>query len=177
MTGVCAQIRESVAAGNSDLGLMIEADSGVTDRTILAKVRLVIFGCPAHTLANQHAFPETLYRYDFFMSDPAGDYHQALRRYFEAAQLPPPHTEVLGSVEGVKRGILGDANALGLLPAYAVEEELRAGVLTEIRTTPALPGLVLRAVFSPGYSDCPLVEALIQSLRLSTHEGAQKQLP
>jgi DNA-binding transcriptional LysR family regulator len=73
-----------------------EAESGVTDRSILAKVRLVIFGSPAHALAKHGASPETLCRYDFFMSDAAGDYHQALRRYFEAAELPPPQTEVLG---------------------------------------------------------------------------------
>jgi DNA-binding transcriptional LysR family regulator len=173
MTGLCTQIRESVAAGNSDLGLTIEAESGVTDRSILAKVRLVIFGSPAHALAKHGASPETLCRYDFFMSDAAGDYHQALRRYFEAAELPPPQTEVLGSVEGVKRGILAETDALGLLPGYAVEKELREGALAEIRVTPALPRLMLRALFAPGSPDSPVVEDLIQSLRLCSYGTVQ----
>ena len=61
------------------------------------------------------------------MSDAAGDYHQVLRRYFEAAQLAAPMTEALGSIEGVKRGLLAEPSALGVLPEYAVEQELRGG--------------------------------------------------
>jgi DNA-binding transcriptional LysR family regulator len=174
ITGACAQIRESVIAGNSDLGLTIEAESGITDHSILAKVRLVIFCSPAHPLAKQAASPVTLCSYDFFMSDAAGDYHQVLRRYFEAAQLPPPGTEVLGSVEGVKRGILAGTNSLGLLPVYAVEEELREGTLVEIPTTPALPGLVLRTVIAPGSADSPLICDLLQRLRPGTEAQARR---
>ena len=40
------------------------------------------------------------------MSDAAGDYHQVLRQYFEAAETPLPRMQALGTVEGVKRGIL-----------------------------------------------------------------------
>ena len=45
--------------------------------------------------------------------------------------------QALGTVEGVKRGILAGGNALGLLPAHAVEQELRDGVLAEVSVQPA----------------------------------------
>ena len=99
------------------------------------------------------------------MSDAGGPYARLLEQYFEAAQIPPPRTQSLGNVEGVKRGILAGGAALGLLPAHAVERELREGTLTAVEVHPALPPLVLRALVAPGAVESPLVEDLIQSLR------------
>jgi len=166
-TRVCADIRESVAAGQSDLGLVLEVDAGVgvPDDSVLAKARLVIFGAPSHPLAGRKVRADELRRCDFYMSDAAGDYHQALRRHFEAAELPQPRTQALGTVEGVKRGILAGGPALGLLPAHAVKQELDEGVLAEVRVSPPLPGLVLRAVLGPESADSPVVNELVTSLR------------
>jgi DNA-binding transcriptional LysR family regulator len=173
ITLACPAIRESVAAGTSDLGLLLEAEAAAAtdaeaeaeDGSILAKARLVIFASPTHPLVHRSASPDELRRCDFYMSDAAGDYHQVLRQHFQAAQVPLPRTQALGTVEGVKRGILSGGTALGLLPAHAVEQELRDGVLAEVGVSPALPGLVMRAVFSPGNSGSPMVDDLIQSLR------------
>lgn len=164
-TRVCAEIRDSVAAGQSDLGLVLEVDAGQRDDSVLTQARLVIFGAPAHPLAGRQALADELRRCDFYMSDAAGDYHQALRRHFEAAEVPQPRTQALGTVEGVKRGILAGGGALGLLPAHAVKQELAAGVLAEVQVSPPLPGLVLRAVLGPESAGSPLVEELVRSLR------------
>jgi len=178
-TRVCAEIRESVAAGRSDLGLVLEVDSSVgagagadaapekADGSVLTTARLVIFGAPNHPLARagHRASTDELRRCDFYMSDAAGDYHHALRRHFEAAGLPQPRTQALGTVEGVKRGILAGGSALGLLPAHALQQELAAGVLAEVRVSPPLPGLVLRAVLGPESAESPLVEDLVRGLR------------
>jgi DNA-binding transcriptional LysR family regulator len=165
MTGVCAEIRESVATGKSDLGLILEAEAGLRDNSILAKTHLVIFGSPAHPFANRSPSPDQLQRCDFYMSDAAGDYHQVLRQFFEAAQIPLPRMQALGTVEGVKRGILAGGDALGLLPAHAVEQELHDGVLAQVNVTPLLRGLVMRAVLSPGNGNSPIVDDLLQNLR------------
>ena len=172
-THVCTEIRESVAAGRSDVGLVLEADAGAgahaggkkPDDSILTSVRLVIFGAPAHPLAGRRASAEELRRHDFFMSDAAGDYHHALRRHFEAAGLPPPRTQALGTVEGVKRGIVESGTALGLLPAHALRQELSAGLLAEVRVSPPLPGLVLRALVGAESAESPLVQELLRGLR------------
>jgi DNA-binding transcriptional LysR family regulator len=165
ITGVCAEIRESVAAGKCDLGLILEADAGVEDASILAKTRLVIFGSPAHPFASRSPSPDQLRRCDFYMSDAAGDYHQVLRQYFEAAQTPLPRMQALGTVEGVKRGILAGGDALGLLPLHAVAQELRDGVLAQINVSPSLRGLAMRAVLSPGNASSPIVDDLLRTLR------------
>lgn len=172
ITAVCADIRAGVASGKCDLGLVLEAETGLPEQTsILAKARLVIVASPAHPLARRRASADELRRCDFYMSDPAGDYHQILRQYFEAAQVQLPRTQALGTVEGVKQGILAGGTALGLLPAHALERELREGTLAEVIVKPSLPGLVLRAMLSSETSGSPIVEDLIRSLRGSLLRG------
>ena len=77
----------------------------------------------------------------------------------------------LGTVEAVKQGILAGGTALGLLPAHALDRELREGQLAEVSVSPPLPGLVMRAVLGPGNADSPMVDDLIRSLRGSPLGG------
>jgi DNA-binding transcriptional LysR family regulator len=169
VTGTCTEIRESVAAGQSDLGLVLEGETGGPgggqDASILTTARLAVLAAPGHPLVQQRASPDQLRRCEFLMSDAGGPYHRLLRQYFEAAQVPLPRTQTLGNVEGVKRGILAGGTALGLLPAHAVEQELKDGTLAGVEVRPPLPRLVLRALIAPGAVDSPLVDDLFRSLR------------
>src|SRR5262249_41514131 len=75
-TKVCAEIRESVAAGRSDLGLVLEVGGGAdagsraganagsrdADDSVLTTARLVIFGAPEHPLAGRKASADELRR-------------------------------------------------------------------------------------------------------------------
>jgi DNA-binding transcriptional LysR family regulator len=164
-TGSCGEIRERVAAGESDLGLVLEPEAGPEAGAILARARLLILGVPTHPLARGVAAADELRGCEFYMCDAGGNYHQALRQHFEAAGVPPPRMQAMGTIEGVKRGILSGGTALGLLPEHAVEPELRNRVLAEIRVTPALPAVVLRAVRAPGAPRSPVVDDLIAALR------------
>jgi DNA-binding transcriptional LysR family regulator len=164
-TGSCPEIRERVAAGKSDLGLVLEGETAAADEPVLARGRLLIVGSPGHPLANHQPSADDLRRCEFYMCDAGGNYNQVLRQHFEAAQVPAPRTQALGSIEGLKRGVLGGGDALGLLPAHAVEQELRDGRLAEISVSPALPPLVLRSVVAPGSPGSPVVDALLGLLR------------
>jgi DNA-binding transcriptional LysR family regulator len=79
--------------------------------------------------------------------------------------------QAMGTIEGVKRGILAGGTALGLLPEHAVESELREKSLSEVRVKPSLPCVVLRAVTPPGAPGSPVVDDLIDSLRGSPQRG------
>jgi len=171
LTGSCSEIRERVAAGGSDLGLALEPETGREVGAILAKARLLIVGAPTHPLARRVAAADELWRCDFYMCDAGGNYHQALRRHFEAAGVPAPRMQAMGTIEGVKRGILAGGTALGLLPEHAVEAEMCEGVLVEVRVSPALPRMVLRAVMTPGTRHSPVVADLIDALRGSPQRG------
>jgi DNA-binding transcriptional LysR family regulator len=171
ITGSCGEIRDRVGAGESDVGLVLEPEAGAEPGELLAKARLLILGAPTHPLARRVATADELRRYDFHMCDAGGNYHQTLRQLFDAAELPAPRMQAIGTIEGVKRGILTGANVLGLLPEHAVEPELRDGVLTELRVRPALPPVVLRAVLPPGALPARVVGELLQSLRGSPRRG------
>lgn len=171
LTGSCGEIRERVAAGASDLGLVLEPETGTDAGAILAKARLLILGAPTHPLARGVAAAGELRRCEFYMCDAGGNYHQTLRQHFEAAGVPPPRMQAMGTIEGVKRGILAGGTALGLLPQHAVEPELRDSVLAEVRVSPALPCVVLRAVLAPGALRSPVVDDVIDALRGSPESG------
>ncbi len=125
----------------------------------------MILSAPTHPLARGVAPADELRRRDFYMCDAGGNYHETLLKYFEAAGVAPPRMQAMGTIEGVKRGILAGGTALGLLPEHAVEPELRASVLAEVRVSPALPCVVLRAVLAPGAPGRPVVDDLIEALR------------
>ena len=165
LTAPCPEIRESVAAGKSELGLVLEAGTQPAASSILARGRLLVVAAPTHPLARRRVTADELRRCEFYMCDAGGNYNQTLREYFEAAQLPMPRTQSLGTVEGVKRGLLAGGPGLGLVPEHAVERELREGVLTELELASALPPLLLCAVLAPGSSRSPMVDALLELLR------------
>ena len=171
LTGSCREIRERVATGESDLGLVLEPEAGPDEGAILAKARLLILGAPSHPLSRGIAAVDELRRCDFYMCDAGGNYHQALKQHFEAAGARAPRMQAMGTIEGVKRGILAGGTTLGLLPEHAVETELRDRVLAEVRVRPALPRVVLRAVMAPDALSSPVVEDLIETLRGSPRRG------
>ena len=167
LPGSCAEIRDRVAAGESDVGLTLETETGSHAGELLATARLLVVGAPTHPLAGRVASADELRACDFYMCDAAGNYHQALRQHFEAAGMPAPRMQAMGTIEGVKRGLLAGGTALGLLPEHAVGPELEAAALAEVRTRPRLPDVVLRAVLAPGAQGSPVVDDLLDGLRVS----------
>lgn len=167
LTGSCAAIRERVADGESDLGLVLEPETGpeAGEGVVLSKPRLLILGAPTHPLARGVAAADAVRRCDFYMCDAGGNYHQTLRQHFEAKGVKAPRMHAMGTIEGVKRGILARGTALGLLPEHAVESELRARVLAEVRVSPALPCVVLKAVIAPDARRSPVIADLVDALR------------
>src|SRR4029079_13842550 len=157
LTGSWGEIRERVAAAESDLGLVLEPETGPEAGTVLARARLLMLGAPTHPLARGGAASDELRGCDFYMCDAGGNYHQALLHHFEAAGVPAPRMQAMGTIEGVKRGIVSGATALGLLPEHAVESELRDCVLAQVRVRPALPFVILRAVLATGTPRSPAI--------------------
>jgi DNA-binding transcriptional LysR family regulator len=170
LTGSCAEIRRRVAAGESDLGLVLEPESGPATGEVLARVRLLVVAAPTSSLLGRTVAVEELRARVFHMCDAGGPYHQALRQWFETSGSPAPRVEAMGTIEGVKRAVLAGGAAVGLLPEHAIEAELRDGVLVEVRIAPALPGVALRAVVALGAPRSPVIEALVASLRGSPRQ-------
>jgi DNA-binding transcriptional LysR family regulator len=103
LTGSCEEIRDRVARGESDVGLVLEPETGPEVGAVLAKARLLILGAPTPRLRAPGATPDQLGDCDFYMCDAAGNYHQALQAVSSTgAQIPAPRIQAIGTIEGVE---------------------------------------------------------------------------
>jgi putative ABC transport system permease protein len=80
------------------------------------------------------------------VTDASGDFHALLRGYFNADGVPGPRREATGTVESVKQAVLASPSALGVLPGYALVEDMRAGRVRALVVRPAwrAPGRLRR---------------------------------
>lgn len=167
MAATCLEVRSALRAGRVDVGLVCEpvALAGGEAMLLVAPAELVLFAAPHHPLAGAEPGPGELRRFPVQLSDAAGSFRGVLGRYFEAAGLPASPVIATGSVEGVKRGVLADVESLGLLPSFAVEEELRSGRIARVTPRPALPSVALKALWRQDHSISPMTSELLEQIR------------
>jgi DNA-binding transcriptional LysR family regulator len=173
----CGGVREGVAGGAFDVGLLLEevATDGsaahtitppFTDRRVVVPaIPLVLFAGASHPLigGRQPAVVgrDALLGYPIFVSDGAGPFHDLVRRFFKGDGLDEPAIEATGSIEGVKKAVINDGRAIGLLPAYAVADELRAATIARVNLRPAPPTMRLDALLSQSRARHPSTEELM----------------
>lgn len=176
----CLGVREAVAGGAFDLGLLLErADACVpastapapastpfrNRRTLVSDLSLVMFAGPGHALGRGAVRRSALAPYPLLVSDAAFDFHTFVDRYVRRGREDGPHIEAAGSVEGVKKGVIADTRALGLLPAYAIAEELRLGRVVRLDLRPPPPRMRLDALLSESRVFHPATEDLLDAVR------------
>jgi len=171
---MCAAVRSGIENGQYDLGLILqpaddEPSTNVVKRSIISPdVPLVFFTQPTHALARaapRASVPRDLLgEYPLYISDAAGDFHLLVRRYLQHDGLPGPHIRATGSVESVKRSVLRDSRAVGLLPEYALADEIRDRRIVALGVQPGPPPMRLQAL-TPGIrSEHPAAHQLIESV-------------
>jgi DNA-binding transcriptional LysR family regulator len=180
----CAGVRAGIDRGEFDLGLLLgtdahpvlpsveelDGDTGDAERVVVGGgIPLAVFAAPGHPIARSVNAPaaarESIVEYPFFLSDAAGDFHDLVRRYFQADGLPGPALEPAGSVEAVKRGVLSTPAALGVLPGYALRDELDGGHAVRIALAPPPPAMRLEAILPVRPARHPAVRMLLESLQ------------
>jgi DNA-binding transcriptional LysR family regulator len=162
VTGSCAEIREKVRSGKLDLGLVLEPAQPEAPRLITTK--LLVLASPLHPLASRSASALQLSRQTFCLSDVAGSFHTLLHRYFRAAGFPAPEMEAAGSVEAVKRTVIS-GEYLGVLPAFAVADELASRTIAAVTADPPIPPIVLASVQPAKGEPAPAARELLELLR------------
>jgi len=178
--GTCPSVREGLAKGRFDVGLLLRAPGGVatpgpgsmtTTAVPLADVTLQLFCGPEHPLASgrtRAAVPrESLAPYPVFVTDASGDFHKLLRDFFRADGMPGPRLEATGTIESVKQSVTTSSRALGVLPGYALAEELRAGLVQAVAVRPTLPRVKLEGILCPTRPTPPAAAELVDVLRAS----------
>jgi molybdate transport repressor ModE-like protein len=168
----CQAVRDGLAQGRYDVGFLLAtaaAEAGAREGGLpLADVRLVLFCGAEHPLAppgNRPVPRARLAPFRVFTSDSSGDFHALLHGFFHADGLPGPRLEASGTIDAVKRSVLADRLALGVLPEYAVAEELRNGRMRALPVRPSLPRLRLTAHLCGVRLTGPAAADLVEVLR------------
>jgi len=166
--GLCEDLRKRVADGELDAALTIEriADDGADD---LASVDLRLVVAPHHALAASAVTGSDLAEATFLLSDSEGAFDKLVRAWAGSVGRSP-RFESAGSIEGVKRGVLA-GDAVGVLPDYAVADEVSAGSLVTLRATIPLPRVALRLTTSPPPPSGSPLAGLIEQVRATCGAG------
>jgi len=139
--GLCDDLRRRVALSELDAALTIEgADASDGAEVWPAHLRLVV--APDHPLARIRVTRRDLAARTFLLSDFDGAFNTLMKVWIAGVE-PAPRLESAGSIDGVKRGVLNSA-AIGVLPDYAVAEQLSVGSLVALDTHDPLPAVSLR---------------------------------
>jgi DNA-binding transcriptional LysR family regulator len=139
--GLCDDLKKRVGRSELDAALTIEgANDGDGDDHSPVGLRLVV--APQHRLASQVIENRDLDMQTFLLSDSEGVFNELMRSWVRRVEGGPKF-ESAGSIEGVKRGVFS-GDAIGVLPDYAVADELSAGSLISLRTSDPLPPVALR---------------------------------
>jgi DNA-binding transcriptional LysR family regulator len=175
----CADVRQGIEDGAFDLGLILQAanqtastakiDSRCERQVLVPVIPLVIFAAATHPLLRRKpreaAARSNLAGLTMFLSDAVGEFHALIENYLLEGGVPTARLQSAGSIEGVKRGVMADPCAVGILPAYAIAEELRVGRFVRLDARPAPPAIQLVAVVSRVQQRHPGAIELVQDIR------------
>ena len=164
--GLCEDLRKRVARSELDAALTIEAAGRPRDRELIedywpARLRLVV--APHHPLAGRVVQRRDLEGRTCLLTDHDGAFSELVKAWVGSG-THPPKLESAGSVDGVKRGVL-KSDAIGVLPDYAVADELAAHALAALDLADPLPPVSLcLTTLKPPHAASPL-ESLIGNIR------------
>lgn len=142
--GLCEDLRKRVIRAELDMALTIEGAGRAPDRDGVEEywpARLQLIVSPHHSLADSVLRRRDLETRTCLLADPEGAFNDLLKSW-AGNGARAPRLESTGSIDGVKRGVL-KSDAIGVLPDYAVAEELSTGALVALRTENPLPPIAL----------------------------------
>ena len=142
--GLCEDLRKRVMQSALDVALTIEGAGRAPGRDGAeeywpAQLRLIV--SPHHPLVDRILRRRDLEMRTCLLADPEGAFNDLLKSW-AGNGAHAPRLESTGSIDGVKRGVL-KSDAIGVLPDYAVAEELSTGALVALKTEDPLPPISL----------------------------------
>jgi molybdate transport repressor ModE-like protein len=144
--GLCDDLRKRVQRSELDAAVTIEGAERAHNgeggwSRVLSPARLKLVAAPHTSIAQGAVERAALASRTFLLADPDGAFNGLMRGWF-ADTARQPRFESAGSVDGVKRGVQS-SDAIGVLPGYAVAEELASGALVELKVHEPLPAIAL----------------------------------
>jgi DNA-binding transcriptional LysR family regulator len=160
--GLCEELRKRVGRNELDAALTIESsERGGDDADELSPARLLLLVSPHHALAQGVVARRDLATRNFLFADYEGAFNKLLKNWLggNATKL-----DSAGSIDGVKRGVL-NSDAIGVLPDYAVADEVAAGTLVALQTDEKLPPISLFLTAAGAAGPASPLASLIEQIR------------
>lgn len=161
--GLCEDLRRRVGRSELDAALTIEGADREAVGEGLWPARLTLVVAPDHPLAGTDPDRTALASRTFLLADSEGAFNGLMKSWLGKSGLQP-RLESAGSVDGVKRG-LATSDAIGVLPDYAVAEELAAGRLVALKPADPLPAIALRLTTQDIPQPAGPLQGLIANIR------------
>jgi DNA-binding transcriptional LysR family regulator len=190
--GMCPSITEGLSAARYDVGLLMQsgacppvdpAPHGSSEglySVFLAEVPLVMVAAAGHPLLSATDPPlsrDRLATYPVFISDAYGRFFDIVRDFFTIEGAPHSGLEATGSVEAVKRSVFSENGGLGVLPIYAVADELRTRRVSLVKIRPELPRFRLEAMcYRAKPAVHPAIADLLDAVRRSVSQLSELHL-
>lgn len=172
--GLCEDLRRRVAHAELDAALTIEGADREPGAGEAWPARLELVVAPDHPLAGAELGRSDLASRAFLLADSEGAFNGLMKSWLGESGLPP-RLESAGSVDGVKRG-LATGDAIGVLPDYAVTEELAAGTLVAVKPATPLPPIALRLTTRAAPQQASALQSLIAGIRDAlSHDACQRR--
>lgn len=172
-TGLCVDLRARVERGELDGALTVESLDRPGDACAvheLSRTELELVVSPGHPLDKARVTRADLEGRDFLLTDSEGAFCDLLKGWAARAGWPPRLASA-GSIDGVKRAV-ADGDVIGVLPRYALTEELAARSLATLRLETPLPEVsVLLTTLKPLDAPSPLA-GLMGQIGLTLGAGA-----
>lgn len=167
--GLCGDLRKRVERLELDAALTIEGTECASGRETWP-ARLCLIVSPHHALARATVGRHDLQGRICLLADAEGAFYDLMKSWAGSAGHLP-RFESAGSIDGVKRGVL-NGDAIGVLPDYAVAEELSTGSLVALETDDPLPPVSLCLTMLK-----PRVASPLESLAGKIREGFRRPQP
>jgi molybdate transport repressor ModE-like protein len=144
--GLCDHLRDRVRNAELDAALTLEgSERALADRDCLsrrlaaAQLRFIVSARPRP--GAKVVKREDLKRRTFLLPDPDGAFPALLRAWF-GTSIDRPRFESAGSIDGVKSGVQ-NSDVVGVLPNYAIADELAREALFELVVREPLPAVAV----------------------------------
>jgi len=167
--GLCEDLRRRVERAELDAALTIEGAGDDAGGAGSWPARLQLLVAPDHPLAGGDIGRSDRIDRTFLLADSEGAFNGLMRNWLGTSGASPRLVSA-GSIDGVKRG-LATSDAIGVLPDYAVAEELTAGTLAAVRAIDPLPAIALRLTAREAPQPSSPLEALISNIRAALEAG------
>ncbi|MFQ3645412.1 MAG: LysR family transcriptional regulator [Anaerolineae bacterium] len=167
-TGVTQEVAAAVANQSTDLGFVEGEMDGINlstlGRVILRDVEMLLVVCPSHPFAGRASIaPDALNGEPFITRQPYSRTRIFIDRLMHRLEVTPRIVGEFDNPEAIKQSILAGMG-VGILPEYAVQREVEAGMLAALRLEGVPMQRQISLLYDTSRALTPIASALLQEL-------------